>query len=118
MWARLVVNAGLRYDIDFTLRINDFYDGLLDDPTWSGLDRFVGRDRGTDTNNVQPRLGVTWDTRGDGHLVVRGGWGMYVTRNRPWFQLRSMNQFTSNAIRITDDSRRFVLLLLQGTILR
>jgi len=107
MWPRLVVNAGLRYDIDFTLRINDFYDRLLDDPTWSGLDRFVSPDRGTDTNNVQPRLGATWDARGDGRLVVRGGWGTYVTRNRPWFQLRSMNQFTSNAIRITDDSRRF-----------
>ena len=50
---------------------------------FEGLDRFISRDRGTDTNNLQPRLGATWDSRGDGTLIVRGGWGVYVTRNRP-----------------------------------
>jgi hypothetical protein len=104
--SRVVLNAGLRYDVDLNLRINDFYTRLLDDPTWAGLTQFVSGDRGTDTNNVQPRLGATWDSRGDGRLIARGGWGMYVTRNRPWFQLRSMNQFTSSPIRITDDNRR------------
>jgi hypothetical protein len=95
------LNAGLRYDVDLNLRLNDFYEQALDDPKFAGLDRFITRDRGTDTNNVQPRLGATWDSRGDGTLVVRGGWGVYVTRNRPWFQIRSMNQFASSAVRIT-----------------
>jgi outer membrane receptor for ferrienterochelin and colicin len=39
MWPRLVVNAGLRYDIDFTLRINDFYDAcstIRRGPGWIG----------------------------------------------------------------------------------
>jgi carboxypeptidase family protein len=102
---RMTVNAGIRYDIDFNLRVNDFYDQLLRNPLWSGLDHFVSGDRGTDTNNLQPRLGTAWDVYGTGRLIVRGGWGLYVTRNRPWFQLRSMNQFTSSAIRITDPGR-------------
>jgi hypothetical protein len=102
---RVRINAGLRYDIDLQLRLNDFYRQALDDPNFRGLDRFISRDRGTDTNNVQPRLGATWDSRGDGTLIVRGGWGVYVTRNRPWIQIRSMNQFASSAVRITDPVR-------------
>jgi hypothetical protein len=99
------LNAGLRYDIDLNLRLNDFYGRALDNPNFQGLDRFISRDRGTDTNNLQPRLGATWDSRGDGTLIVRGGWGVYVTRNRPWIQIRSMNQFASSAVRITDPAR-------------
>ena len=99
---RLRVNAGLRYDIDLNLRLNDFYGRTLDDANFQGLDRFISRDRGTDTNNLQPRLGATWDSRGDGTLIVRAGWGVYVTRNRPWIQIRSMNQFASSAVRVTD----------------
>jgi hypothetical protein len=99
---RVRMNAGVRYDLDLNLRINDFYAGLLIDPNMTGLERFVSADRGTDTNNVQPRLGATWDTRGDGRLIVRGGSGVYVTRNRPWFQLRAMNQAGSSVVRITD----------------
>ena len=98
---RIRINSGLRYDVDLNLRLNDFYAGVLDDPAFSGLDRFISRDRGTDTNNLQPRLGATWDARGDGRFIVRGGWGMYVTRNRPWFQLRAMNQIESTAVRVT-----------------
>jgi hypothetical protein len=102
---QVTVNAGIRYDVDVNLRLNDFYRHLLDDPAWSGLGEFVKADRSTDTNNLQPRMGATWDVRGGGQMVVRGGWGLYVTRNRPWYQLRSMNQFTSSPIRITDANR-------------
>ena len=96
------LNVGVRYDIDLNLRINDFYAKMLDDPSMVELDSFITRDRGTDTNNVQPRLGATWDARGDGRMIIRGGSGLYVTRNRPWYQLRSMNQFGSSVVRITD----------------
>ena len=99
---RFRINAGVRYDLDLNLRLNDFYARMLDDPSMVGLDTFITRDRGTDTNNVQPRLGATWDVRGDGRMIVRGGSGLYVTRNRPWYQLRSMNQFGSSVVRITD----------------
>ena len=103
--SRLRVNAGLRYDVDLNLRINEFYRRLIADPQFAGLDHFVSGSRGTDTNNLQPRLGATWDPDGSGRLVMRGGWGFYVSRNRPWFQLRSMNQFVSNVVRITDQER-------------
>ena len=100
--SRWFLNAGLRYDVDLNLRVNDYYASLLRDPTMAGLEHFIGDDRGTDTNNLQPRLGLTWDARGNGQLIVRGGWGVYVTRNRPWFQLRAMNQIASRTIRITN----------------
>ena len=99
---RIRFNTGVRYDLDVNLRINDFYGRLLEDPAMAGLDRFISPRRGTDTNNVQPRVGATWDARGDGRLIVRGASGVYVTRNRPWFQLRAMNQAGSSVVRITD----------------
>jgi len=100
---RVRLNLGLRYDYDADMRLNDFYSEVLADPSFAGIDNFRHRgDAGTDGNNVQPRLGVTWDPRGTGALVVRGGWGMYVSRNRGWFQLRSKNQLASSAVRIED----------------
>jgi hypothetical protein len=102
---RVRMNAGLRYDLDPTLRINDFYAGALADPALTGLETFVSADRGTDTNNVQPRVAATLDLRGDGGLILRGGWGMYVTRNRPWFQVRSMNQLASPGMLVDDPAR-------------
>ena len=102
---RLRVNAGLRYDLDPTLRINDFYSRALADPALAGLETFVSARRGTDTNNVQPRVAATLDLRGDGGLILRSGWGMYVTRNRPWFQVRSMNQLASPGVLVEDPAR-------------
>jgi hypothetical protein len=100
--SRIRLNGGVRYDLDLDLRLNDFYARVLEEPSIAALGKFITRSRGTDSNNVQPRLGATWDARGDGRLVVRGGSGVYVTRNRPWFQLRAMNQAGSSVVRITD----------------
>ena len=99
---RLRLNLGLRYDVDFNLRHNDFYDRLLSDPQYAGIENFVSRDRGNDWNNVQPRLGVTYDVRGDSTLVMRGGFGLYVTRNWPWMQLTSLDQTSAVNVRIED----------------
>lgn len=52
--ARLTVSAGLRYDVQ-------------------RLPSLVH----TDHNNVSPRLGVTWDPRGDGRDVLRATTGVY-----------------------------------------
>ena len=99
---RLRLNLGLRYDLDTNLRQNDFYADLLANPLYEGIDRFVSADRGNDYNNLQPRLGATYDIRGNGSLVARGGFGMYITRNRPWFQQTSMDKTLGFAVRITD----------------
>jgi hypothetical protein len=100
---RLHVNAGLRYDLDTNLRINGFYTDLLASSFYAPLARFRGdADAGMYLNTLQPRLGVAYDASGNGSLVLRGGWGRYVTRNRPWFAARTMNQTTSSSVFITD----------------
>jgi Carboxypeptidase regulatory-like domain/TonB dependent receptor len=103
MRPRLHVNAGLRYDVDTNMRINGFYGDLLNDPFYAPLGRFRGNaDAGMYLNTLQPRLGATYDVSGNGSFVIRGGWGRYVTRNRPWFDTRTMNQTTSSSVFITD----------------
>jgi outer membrane receptor protein involved in Fe transport len=99
---RVRLNLGLRYDLDTNLRNNGFYESVIDNPLFAGIDRFISKNRGNDYNNLQPRLGATYDVRGDGTLVARGGLGMYVTRNRPWFQETSMDKTLGFAVRITD----------------
>jgi hypothetical protein len=101
--ARVTVSAGLRYDIEPTLRLDTFYAERT--AALPGLSDFVGSDRGTDTNNLQPRIAAAYQVREDGALVLRGGWGVYVARNRPWFQLRSMNQLGSPAVFVEDAAR-------------
>ncbi len=100
---RLHVNLGLRYDLDTNLRINEFYTDLLANPFYAPLGVFRGdADAGTYSATLQPRLGVAYDISGNGSLVARAGWGRYVTRNRPWFAARTMNQTTSSSVFITD----------------
>jgi hypothetical protein len=95
---RVTINLGLRYDFDTNLRSNDLIADLVADPQFAGLSNLVAADRGNDFDNIQPRFGFAWDTRGDGRTVLRGGYGLYSGRNRPWFNIRGdvvSNQFTA-----------------------
>ena len=89
-WAvtnRLTVNAGLRYDLiegfqfdqsknpNFVIMQNAGKAGQL--AGIKGLENF-GQTPKNDTNNWQPRIGFAYDLRGDGHDVIRGGWGIYM----------------------------------------
>ena len=96
------MNLGIRYDIDTNIRLNNVYADIAANPAYAGIDNFVRSDRGTDMNNLQPRIGLTWDVGGRGNLVVRGGVGFYVTRNRPWFQLTTQDRLVGSAVRIGD----------------
>ncbi|MEZ5290922.1 MAG: carboxypeptidase regulatory-like domain-containing protein [Vicinamibacterales bacterium] len=99
---RLTLNLGLRYDFDSNLRSPDLIADLLANPQFAGLENLVTADRGNDLNNIQPRVGFAWDVTGSGQTVVRGGYGLYSGRNRPWFNIRGdvvSNQFTAE---ITD----------------
>jgi hypothetical protein len=94
----VTLNLGLRYDFDTNLRSNDMMATLIADPQFAGLENLVKADRGNDLDNIQPRFGFAWDTRGDGKTVLRGGYGLYSGRNRPWFNIRGdvvSNQFTA-----------------------
>ena len=45
--------------------------------TASSVSRSGARVRREDYNNVQPRIGMAWDVRGNGKDIVRAGWGLY-----------------------------------------
>jgi hypothetical protein len=94
----VTLNLGLRYDFDTNLRSNDMMAALIADPQFAGLENLVKADRGNDLDNIQPRFGFAWDMRGDAKTVLRGGYGLYSGRNRPWFNIRGdvvSNQFTA-----------------------
>lgn len=97
----LTLNLGLRYDIDSNLRSNELIADLLANPQFAGLENLVDSPRGNDTNNLQPRIGFAWDTKSNGRLIVRGGYGLYSGRNRPWFNIRGdvvSSQFTAEIV--------------------
>lgn len=99
---RVRLNLGLRYDLNTNLRFNNFFEPLLDDPRYAGIENFISADRGNDYSALQPRVGMTWDVRGNGTMVARAGAGLYVTRNRPWFQMTAQDQVIGNSVLITD----------------
>jgi hypothetical protein len=102
---RIRLNLGLRYDLDTNLRMNDVYASVLADPAYAGIENFVSNDRGTDTDNLQPRFGITYDIKGNGTLVARGGWGRYITRHRHYFGLTSQDRLLGIAVRIEDPNQ-------------
>ena len=65
---KLVVNAGLRYDLDTNGNNAGFTHQLIPN----------GRKR--DTNNYQPRVSFSYDLLGNGTNVVRGGAGKFIGR--------------------------------------
>ncbi len=83
---RLTVNLGLRYDLwtgyDLDQRSNPIWQILSTQTTYneSYLRDFQGGKGGVlknDTNNWGPRIGATYDLKGDGRHLLRGGWGIY-----------------------------------------
>jgi hypothetical protein len=66
--SKLLVNLGLRYDLDTNGNNAGFHHALIPNP------------RKRDTNNYQPRFSFNYDLRGDGTSVVRGGAGRFTGR--------------------------------------
>ena len=102
---RWTLNLGTRWDFDTNLRDNAITDRMLVDPRFKGMETFVhgGKERGLQYDAFQPRFGTTWDIRGNGTIVARGGYGIYITRNREWFSVGSSQQTNfGNTVLITD----------------
>ncbi len=82
---RLTLNLGLRYDqwtgFDLDQRANPMYQILHDQRTYTEdyLVDFFDFDGvlDEDDDNFAPRLGFTYDLKGDGRHLVRGGYGTY-----------------------------------------
>jgi outer membrane receptor protein involved in Fe transport len=106
---RWTLNLGVRWDYDTNLRDNEIVDAMLADPRFRGMERFVssGDERGSQWDAFQPRVGMTWDIRGDGTLVGRGGYGIYITRAREWFSVGSSQQTNlGNTVLVTDRAKQ------------
>jgi len=84
---RLTVNAGVRYDLVTGLNFDQSKNpnfvkvqaaaraGLLGGIV--GLENF-GLDPQSDRNNIQPRVGGTYDVTGTARDIIRAGWGVYT----------------------------------------
>ncbi|HEY7409937.1 MAG TPA: TonB-dependent receptor [Vicinamibacteria bacterium] len=82
----LVLNVGVRYDMwtgfDLDQRTNPIWQVLSTQTQYDEeyLRDFQGGQGGVlnnDRNNFGPRIGFSWDPKGDGKMFVRGGWGIY-----------------------------------------
>lgn len=65
---KLVISAGIRYDVDTNGMNEGFTHPLVPEP------------RDGDNDNIQPRLSFSYDLRGDGTSVLRGGAGRFTGR--------------------------------------
>ncbi len=101
--ARLTLNAGVRYernrppvDANDGMAVFDVDSATLQRVREGGVPRAGIR---SDGNNLAPRVGVSWQMRDDGRLLLRGGYGIYYDAgtliensalyfNPPFFRLR------------------------------
>jgi carboxypeptidase family protein/TonB-dependent receptor-like protein len=69
----LTLNLGVRYDVEFPPRFKPPQGLAL--PAYNA----IGIQKGiqTDKNNIQPRVGLAWDPKGDGKTVVRASYGIF-----------------------------------------
>ncbi len=69
----LTVNYGVRYDLEIPPKFTPPQGLALPAYNLLGLQKGIQ----TDKNNIQPRLGIAWDPKGDGKTVIRASFGMF-----------------------------------------
>jgi Carboxypeptidase regulatory-like domain len=72
VWHNLTLNLGVRYDVESIAK------PPLKNPSQAlasaGLDTSLLR---TDKNNIAPRIGFAWASRGSDRMLIRGGYGIF-----------------------------------------
>jgi hypothetical protein len=70
---KVTLNYGVRYDVEFPPKLSPL------NATAKAAYNELGLQKGiqTDTNNVQPRVGIAVDPKGDGKTVIRASYGMF-----------------------------------------
>jgi len=103
---RLRINLGLRYDFESNLLDNGFYNALLTNPAFTGVNHFVSNHRPSNyLEGWQPRLGLAWDITGKGSVVFRAGAGKYMTRMREYWDNSAETQTFGAAVVITNSQQ-------------
>jgi hypothetical protein len=83
---RLTIDVGLRYDLVTGFAFDESQSILFQELQAAGRAGLLqgalgmedfGLEKKEDRNNIAPRTGFTWDSKGDGRLVIRGGLGRY-----------------------------------------
>ena len=69
----VTLNYGVRYDIEIPPKFKPPQGLALPAYNLLGLQKGIQ----TDKNNIQPRIGLAWDPKGDGKTVVRASYGMF-----------------------------------------
>ena len=69
----VTLNYGVRYDVEIPPKFKQPQGLALPAYNLLGLQKGIQ----TDKNNIQPRIGVAWDPKGDGKMVVRASYGMF-----------------------------------------
>jgi hypothetical protein len=69
----ITLNYGLRYDVEFPPKFKPPQGLALPAYHLLGLQKGIQ----TDTNNIQPRIGLAYDPKGDGKTVIRASFGMF-----------------------------------------
>jgi len=69
----VTLNYGIRYDVELPPKFKPPQGLALPAYNLLGLQKGIQ----TDTNNIQPRIGLAWDPSGNGKTVVRASYGMF-----------------------------------------
>ncbi len=73
----LTLNYGVRYDVEFPPTFAPPTGLANTAQTGYNFLGIPGKCIPTDTNNIQPRLGLAWDPAGDGKTVIRASYGIF-----------------------------------------